>query len=221
MISEKQLEANRRNALKSTGPKTEEGKSRSRMNALCHGLTAAQAVLPHENEDDYEKLREGILESYAPENSADQALVEELVHAYWRLLRMHRVETQYWDHLGGSYNRADEGIAEALLQTPDRQMRNFFRYYAQVEHSYYRALAAANQIKRERRDRKPLKALAATAENGFVSQNAGDAPPPAEIRAAKPLPSPEHPAEGQVELNPKSAPLARVPNTTPEQANVH
>src|ERR1700757_3268620 len=103
MISDKQLEANRRNALKSTGPKTGEGKARSSMNALRHGLTAAQAVLPHENEDDYEKIREGMLESYAPENPAEQALVEELVIAYWRLMRMHRVETRYWDQLGGSF----------------------------------------------------------------------------------------------------------------------
>jgi len=177
MSSQKQIEANHRNALKSTGPKSEEGKAKSSMNALRHGLTAGQAVLPHENEDDYEKLREGMLESYVPQDSAEQALVEELVNAYWRLLRLHRVETRYWEQLGGSYNRADEGIAEALLQTPDRQMRNFFRYYAQVEHSYYRALAAANQIKRERRDRKPLKALAASAQNGFVSQNTVEAEP--------------------------------------------
>jgi hypothetical protein len=181
MSSQKQIDANRRNALKSTGPKTEEGKAQSSMNALRHGLTAAQAVLPHENEDDYEKLRDGMLESYAPENPAELAIVEELVNANWRLLRLHRVETQYWGHLGGSYNRGDEGIAEALLQTPDRQMRNFFRYYAQVERSYYKALAAANQIKRERRDRKPLKVIAATAQNGFISQNhqTGAGPRPA------------------------------------------
>jgi hypothetical protein len=172
MSSQKQIEANRRNALKSTGPKSEEGKAKSSMNALRHGLTAEQAVLPHENEDDYEKFREGMLESYAPEDSAELAIVEELVNANWRLLRLHRVETQYWDNVGGSYNRGDAGLAEALLQTPDRQMRNFFRYYAQVERSYYKALAAANQIKRERHDRKPLKALAAAAQNGFVSQNA-------------------------------------------------
>jgi hypothetical protein len=186
MSSQKQIDANRRNALKSTGPKSVEGKTKSRMNALRHGLTAGQAILPHENEDDYEKLREGMLGSYAPENPAEQALVEELANAYWRLMRLHRVETCYWHNLGGSYNRADEGIAEALLQTPDRQMRNFFRYYAQVERSYYKALAAANQIKRERRDSKPLKAIAAAAQNGFVSQNPLEAEPaaaqPAESR---------------------------------------
>ena len=167
MSTQKQIDANRRNALKSTGPKSDEGKAQSRMNALRHGLTAAQAVLPHENEDDYEKLRAGMLESYAPENSAVEALVEELANAYWRLMRLHRVDTHYWDQMGGSYNRGDEGISEALIQTPDRHMRNFFRYHAQVERSYYKALAAADQIKRERRDRKPLKVIAATAQNGF------------------------------------------------------
>jgi hypothetical protein len=190
MSSQKQIEANRRNALKSTGPKSEEGKAHSRMNALRHGLTAAQAVLPHEEEDDYEKLREGMLESYSPEDPAELALIEELVNAYWRLLRLHRVETRYWEQIGGSYNRADDGIAEALLQTPDRQMRNFFRYYGQVEKSYYRALTAANQIKRERRDHKPLKVIAAAAENGFVSQNAVEAEPAAPEAASIPLGTP-------------------------------
>jgi hypothetical protein len=178
MSTQQQIEANRLNALKSTGPKSDEGKAKSSMNALRHGLTAEQAVLPHENEDDYEKLREGMLESYAPADAAELAIVEELVNANWRLLRLHRVETRYWEQLGGSYNRGDEGIAEALLQTPDRQMRNFFRCYAQVERSYYKALATANQIRRERRDRKPLKAIAAAAQNGFVSES-GAGPGPA------------------------------------------
>src|SRR5262252_3851847 len=185
MSTQNQIEANRRNALKSTGPKSDEGKAKSSMNALRHGLTAGQAVLPHENEDDYEKLREGMLASYAPENTAEQAVVEELANAYWRLMRLHRVETHYWDQLGGSYNRADEGISEALRRTPDRQMRNFFRYYAQVERSYYKALAAAGQIKRERRESKPLKSKAAAAQNGFVSHNA----PKAEPAAAQPVES--------------------------------
>ena len=170
MATPAQINANQQNATHSTGPKTPEGKAAAARNATRHGLSGAFAVLPHEDQDDYEKLREGMLESYAPADSAELAVVEELVNAYWRLQRLHRVETRYWDNLGGSYNRADEGIAEALLQTPDRQMRNFFRYYAQVERSYYKALAAANQIKRERRDRKPLKVIAATAQNGFVSQ---------------------------------------------------
>src|SRR5262252_4504142 len=189
MTTDKQIEANRRNALKSTGPKTDEGKARSSMNALRHGLTAGQAVLPYENPDDYEKLREGMLESYAPENPAEQAVVEELANAYWRLMRLHRVENCYWDKLGGSYNRGDDGISDALIQTPDRQMRNFFRYYAQVERSYYKALAAADQIKRQRIGRKPLKAIAATAQNGFVLQLGEETQPTTSPDPSAPAPA--------------------------------
>ncbi len=208
MASQKQIDANRLNALKSTGPNTEEGKSRSSMNALRHGLTAGEVVLPHENEDDYETMREGMLESYAPQNPAEVAVVEELADAYWRLLRLRRVETRYWEQLGGCYNRGDAGIAEALLQTPERQTRNFFRYYAQVEKSYYRALAAANHIRRERRDFKPLKTMAAAAENGFVSQNTGAA---CEKPAGPVLLRLPHPAEPEtMDVN---TPNAEVPTS--------
>ncbi len=178
MSTEKQIEANHRNAQKSTGPKSPEAKKRTRQNAVRHGLTAEQTILPHEDPKNYDQLRAGLIQSHAPENAAEQALVEELANAYWRLMRLHRVETKYWEHLGGCYNRGDEGVAEALIQTPDRQMRNFFRYYGQIEKSYYRAVAAVNQFKRE----KSLKQKTLGA-NGFVSQNepkmgTGAFPPP-------------------------------------------
>ena len=177
MSTEKQIEANRLNAQKSTGPKSPEAKARTRQNALRHGLTAEQAVLPHESAKDYDKLRAGMIQAHAPENVAEQALVEELINAYWRLLRLHRVETRYWEHLGGSYNRGDQGVAEALIQSPDKQTRSFFRYYAQVEKSYYRALTAVNQLKRDRekgKSVKPQTSAAASTENGFVSQKAAE-----------------------------------------------
>lgn len=169
MSTEKQIEANRRNARKSTGPQSADGKARVKRNALRHGLTAEQTVLPHEDPKNYDALRAGMIQAHAPENTAEQTLVEELANAYWRLLRLHRVETKYWENLGGSYNRGDEGVAEALIQTPDRQMRNFFRYYGQIEKSYYRALAAVNQLKRDKA-LKPKATAAASTENGFVSQ---------------------------------------------------
>jgi hypothetical protein len=51
MTSEKQAEANRRNALKSTGPKTPEGKNAVRLNALKHGLLSQEILLPGEDEE--------------------------------------------------------------------------------------------------------------------------------------------------------------------------
>ncbi len=198
MSTEKQIEANRHNAKKSTGPKSEEGKTRTRRNAIRHGLTAEQTVLPHEDPKNYDQLRAGLIQSHAPENTAEQALVEELANAYWRLLRLHRVETKYWEHLGGSYNRGDEGVAEALIQTPEHQMRHFFRYYGQIEKSYYRALAAVNQLKRE----KSLKPKAFLA-NGFVSQNPVEqAPLPA------PVP-PDQPSDRGRAISPPVIPTSR------------
>src|SRR6476619_5991854 len=58
MATQKQIEANRRNAQKSTGPKTEEGKTKSKFNAMKHGMTAEVAVLPHEDKTSYEELRQ-------------------------------------------------------------------------------------------------------------------------------------------------------------------
>jgi hypothetical protein len=58
MTSWAQFQANRRNALKSTGPRTEEGKDRSRMNAVRHGLTAETVIAALEDAEDYKVVRE-------------------------------------------------------------------------------------------------------------------------------------------------------------------
>jgi hypothetical protein len=61
MTSIKQIAANRLNALKSTGPRTDEGKQRSRQNALCHGLTAETVITALENAADYQTFQSTIL----------------------------------------------------------------------------------------------------------------------------------------------------------------
>ena len=53
MASKKQIEANRRNAKKSTGPKTEEGKAKSSLNSLKHGLTSQRVWLDEEEEQEF------------------------------------------------------------------------------------------------------------------------------------------------------------------------
>ena len=58
MASQKQIDANRRNAQKSTGPITDLGKATAKFNALKHGMTASTAVLPYEDADSYAELRD-------------------------------------------------------------------------------------------------------------------------------------------------------------------
>jgi hypothetical protein len=70
-ISEKKLQANRRNAQKSTGPKTPEGKARSSRNAIKHGLLAQQILIdddddPNEKQEDFDQLLQGLIEDYQP-----------------------------------------------------------------------------------------------------------------------------------------------------------
>lgn len=92
MATQKQLAANRANALKSTGPKTKKGKSVSKLNAMKHGLQAEHLLLPGEDERDFHDLQDELFEALAPEDSLEIGLAEQVVAAMWRLRRVYRIE---------------------------------------------------------------------------------------------------------------------------------
>jgi hypothetical protein len=96
-ISEKKLEANRRNAQKSAGPRTQKGKDRSRWNALKHGLLSKQVVVPlkegKESEAAWERLLAQLREDLAPQGALEEMMVERIAASYWRLGRAVRFET--------------------------------------------------------------------------------------------------------------------------------
>src|SRR6476620_10715305 len=89
MASVRQLEANRANARKSTGPRTETGKAIARLNALRHGLTSQKRVtLVGESEFDYLRLREKLMFEFDPQTSVQTHLVDQLANHLWRLKRV-------------------------------------------------------------------------------------------------------------------------------------
>ena len=92
MSSQKQIDANRRNAEKSTGPRTPEGRAAVRLNALTHGLTASDIVLSSEDDAPFEELLEATLAEFDPQTPTEQTLVEQLVCAAWRLRRVRGLE---------------------------------------------------------------------------------------------------------------------------------
>ena len=75
MSSLKQIEANRRNALKSTGPITPEGKERSRRNAIRHGLTAETVIAALEDAEDYQAFEAAVIADYDAESAVERELV--------------------------------------------------------------------------------------------------------------------------------------------------
>jgi hypothetical protein len=93
MTSEKKAEANRRNALKSTGPKTPEGKDAVRLNALKHGLLSQEILLPGEDEEALRELSERLRAELQPVGELENLLVDQIIASYWRLRRLGRVET--------------------------------------------------------------------------------------------------------------------------------
>ena len=88
MASDRQIEANRRNALASTGPRTDAGKAISRRNAITHGLTADQLLLDGEDPAVFEMLRDDIFDEYAPATAYEAELTHRIATLCWRLRRI-------------------------------------------------------------------------------------------------------------------------------------
>ena len=103
MTSLRQIEANRRNARKSTGPVTEEGKQRSRCNAVRHGLTAETVIGALEDARDYQAFEAAITADYDAQSAVERELVLRLASLLWRLRRATIMETGLFeiqaDHL--------------------------------------------------------------------------------------------------------------------------
>jgi anti-sigma-K factor RskA len=93
MTSYRQFEANRRNALKSTGPKTEAGKQSSRCNAVRHGLTADTVIGALEDAEDYRAFETAITADYDAQSAVERELVLRLASILWRLRRATTMET--------------------------------------------------------------------------------------------------------------------------------
>jgi hypothetical protein len=107
MTSQVQSEANRRNALKSTGPKSKKGKGRARLNALKHGLRAKDIVLPSEDEQEFVDLRRALITELGPEGSLEEQIAERIVVCLWRLRRVYPIEVGIFAWEGLAIERRD------------------------------------------------------------------------------------------------------------------
>jgi hypothetical protein len=97
MTSFRQIEANRRNALKSTGPTTEAGKQVSRRNAVRHGLTAETVIGALEDAEDYKAFEAAVTADYDAQSAVERELVLQLASVLWRLRRATTMETELFE----------------------------------------------------------------------------------------------------------------------------
>ncbi len=113
MATEAQVEANRANAQKSTGPRTPEGKAKVAQNAIKHGLFARETVIRGEDEDEFEMFRLLLLRQLTPDSPLEEVLGERVVDLSWRLKRAAKDQSEAFAVLYEKYVTAQAAEPEA------------------------------------------------------------------------------------------------------------
>jgi hypothetical protein len=160
MISEKQLEANRNNALLSQGPITDEGRKRSRMNALRHGLTGQVTTMTDEDRTAHEKFSKALIQDLAPKGAMETQLAQRIATDSWRLNRMSAVEDNLFalglhEH-GGKLHLEHEQIDAALTTArvftmESKQLQLLTLYEQRINRSLQKNLAMLQQLQATRK----------------------------------------------------------------------
>ena len=152
MTSKKKAEANRQNALKSTGPKTLEGKDAVRHNALKHGLLSQQTLLPDEEKAVLVEFSERLRSQLQPVGDLEALLVDRIVAAVWRLRRVLSVEAAIYEEERFNHLGEERGLGWAFTQ--DAQYQNAFsklsRYETAIERGLYKALHELQRLQAAR-----------------------------------------------------------------------
>jgi hypothetical protein len=115
MTSLKQIAANRRNALRSTGPVTSNGKERSRCNAIRHGLTAETVIATLEDAEDYQAFEAAVIADYDAEAAVERELVLRLASVLWRLRRATGIESALFEAVGDGPVNPEPGYSGPTL----------------------------------------------------------------------------------------------------------
>jgi hypothetical protein len=142
MTSLLQIEANRRYALRSTGPRTEDGRVISRRNALKHGRTAERIILFDEHREEFERFYGDLITALKPHGPMEHQLAESIAINAWRLRRAYRVESGLFERARSAWREgATEKTSEVdlvfirLSTTNGDELGKLSRYEAAIERS--------------------------------------------------------------------------------------
>ena len=164
MATQKQIEANRRNALKSTGPSTPEGKARSSRNALTHSLNASDLLLQSEDLECYRQRLEEATAEFQPSTFSERDLVHRFVLTSIRLDRAARAEAQTVRRSTGDFTDTlnARGMENVLRYERHHQRvyRQLYDALVRIQAERAKALREQQQAEREIAGTKPISALA-------------------------------------------------------------
>ena len=189
MATEKQFQANRQNAQKSTGPKTPEGRAAVRLNGVTHGLTAETIVLKGESQSDFTNLLGSLEAEHDPVSPTEEALVVQLAMATWRLRRLYHQEAGFYtcqlQSLVGmqkDLNLDDAGRMGHAAAWSESTLNMFNRQEGRLERTFYRALHELQRLRKEREANLALVSQPAT------SKETNDIPSPPPDPGVNPRP---------------------------------
>ena len=198
MASDKQIRANRLNSLKSTGPRSEAGKSITRMNALKFGIHAQSHVIRGEDPEALAQLAAEYNAEFHPVTPRQRDLVDILVHNEWKIRRLRAIETDLWAY---RYSEMDDNefdpnnevhhrrrrhpLATAFNEDLEKRLENLQRRLHAYERSTTRALKQLRDLSgagasacQPAEGPQPTDEPAPSTEIGFVPSNLADAPAP-------------------------------------------
>ena len=202
MATEKQFEANRQNAQKSTGPRTPEGRAAVRLNGVKHGLTAETIVLKGESQADFTDMLDSFEAEHAPTTPTEEALVVQLALANWRLRRLYHQEAGFYTSklkilasIQKDLNLDDAGRMGHAAGWSESTLGLFNRQEARLERTFYRALHELQRLRKEREANLALVCQPTPAEPvgqvpDLPSKENKDIHPPQIRKSPRPLPKP-------------------------------
>jgi hypothetical protein len=166
MATQSQIDANRRNAQKSTGPTTPEGRDAVRHNALKHGLTSQVLIPMDEDRPEFDRLCDAFVTEFQPVGPTEGSLLENLVAAKWRLGRARKEETGFFvkralelEHDCQEYRELAANARLAMIVDLDSAGSNTLakisRYEARLERSFYKALSELRRTQEHRKAAEP------------------------------------------------------------------
>jgi hypothetical protein len=212
MATDKQIAANRLNALKSTGPKTPEGRAAVRLNGVTHGLFAQTLVLPGESVSDFTALLESYEAEHAPATPTEEDLVVQAAMAMWRLRRLYHAEAAFLARERKSRAERhsetkldDYTLTGMAINSNQDTVSTFRRQEAAFERTYYRAL---REIERLRARRPAHLALVSDPDPVTLPKSAPQPqineiqPPPTDPALPNPAPDPDPSPEHTIHLVP-------------------